>query len=147
MQERVALANKTTGSIFVSLQFSAGREDESGIETLALTPQGASSSDSDTNTDAALSFSGNQRDSENIALATALHASVVRHFKMSDRGVKRSRREELKGFEQPGAVFIAGFLTNPNDAKLIAAESVRLELASRLSQAIMNYRRALQARK
>ncbi len=32
----------------------------------------------------AYSFNGNQRDSENIALATAIHASVVNHFRLVD---------------------------------------------------------------
>jgi N-acetylmuramoyl-L-alanine amidase len=92
----------------------------------------------------ASSFNGNQRDSENIALATAIHASVVHHFRFVDRGVKRARWYVLKGLERPGVLFEGGFVTNINDAKFIAADNFRTELATTLGQAIVNYRRALQ---
>lgn len=140
---RVAYANKIQNSIYVSLHFNSGSSTATGIETFALTPQGASSVYGSRAIDA-YSFSGNQRDSENIALATAIHASVVHHFKFVDRGVKRARWYVLKGLERPGVLFEGGFVTNPNDAKFIAAENFRTELASTLGQAIMNYRRALQ---
>lgn len=140
---RVAYANKIPNSIYVSLHFNSGGSSATGIETFALTPQGASSVYGTRAVDA-YSFNGNQRDSENIALATAIHASVVHHFKFVDRGVKRARWYVLKGLERPGVLFEGGFVTNPNDAKFIAAENFRSELASTLGQAIMNYRRALQ---
>jgi N-acetylmuramoyl-L-alanine amidase len=142
---RVAYANKVPNSIYVSLHFNSGGSSATGIETFALTPQGASSAYGAASTDA-YSFNGNQRDSENIALATAIHASVVHHFRFVDRGVKRARWYVLKGLERPGVLFEGGFVTNPNDAKFIAADNFRQELASTLGQAIMNYRRALQPR-
>ena len=140
---RVAFANKVPNSIYISLHFNSGSSSATGIETFALTPQGASSVYGARQVDA-YSFNGNQRDSENIALATAIHASVVHHFKFVDRGVKRARWYVLKGLERPGVLFEGGFVTNPTDAKYIAAENFRSELAATLCQAIMNYRRALQ---
>lgn len=140
---RVVFANKYANSIYVSLHFNSGGSAATGIETFAFTPQGASSVYGTRAVDA-YSFNGNERDSENIALATAIHASVVHHFKFVDRGVKRARWYVLKGLERPGVLFEGGFLTNPNDAKFIAAENFRTELAATLSQAIMNYRRAVQ---
>lgn len=142
---RVALANKVPNSIYVSLHFNSGGSSATGIETFALTPQGASSVYGTRAVDV-YSFNGNQRDSENIALATAIHAAVVHHFKMVDRGVKRARWYVLKGLERPGVLFEGGFVTNASDAKFIAAENFRTELAATLGQAIMNYRRALQPR-
>jgi N-acetylmuramoyl-L-alanine amidase len=142
---RVAYANKIPNSIYVSLHFNSGLSSATGIETFALTPQGASSAYGARAVDAH-SFNGNQRDSENIALATAIHASVVHHFKLVDRGVKRARWSVLTGLERPGVLFEGGFITNPNDGKFIAAENFRSELAATLGQAIMNYRRALQPR-
>lgn len=142
---RVAIANKVPNSIYVSLHFNSGGSSATGIETFALTPQGGSSVYGARSVDA-YAFNGNQRDSENIALATAIHASVVHHFKMVDRGVKRARWYVLKGLERPGVLFEGGFVTNATDAKFIAADNFRLELASTIGQAIMNYRRALQPR-
>jgi N-acetylmuramoyl-L-alanine amidase len=140
---RVAYANKVPNSIYVSLHFNAGGSHATGIETFALSPQGSSSVYGASTSDGH-SFRGNQRDSENIALATAIHASVVSHFKLVDRGVKRARWHVLRGLERPGVLFEGGFVTNANDAKLIAAENFRTEMASTIAQAIMNYRKALQ---
>jgi N-acetylmuramoyl-L-alanine amidase len=139
---RVQFANKIPNSIYVSLHFNSGPSTGTGIETFALTPQGASSVYGSRTVDA-YSFNGNQRDSENIALATAIHASVVNHFKLVDRGVKRARWYVLKGLERPGVLFEGGFVTSPNDGRLIAAENFRQEMAATLCQAIMNYKRAL----
>jgi N-acetylmuramoyl-L-alanine amidase len=146
LEARVAYANKIPRSIYVSLHFNSGKSTKAtGIETFAFTPQGASSEYGSRSVDAA-SFSGNHRDSENIALATAIHASVVHHFKFVDRGVKRARWYVLKGLERPGVLFEGGFITNATDAKYIAAENFRTELATTIGQAIMNYRRAVQPR-
>jgi N-acetylmuramoyl-L-alanine amidase len=139
---RVQFANKVPNSIYVSLHFNSGPSTGTGIETFALTPQGASSVYGSRQVDA-YSFNGNQRDSENIALATAIHASVVNHFKLVDRGVKRARWYVLKGLERPGVLFEGGFVTSPVDGRLIAAENFRREMAATLCQAIMNYKRAL----
>ncbi len=139
---RVVFANKIPNSIFVSLHFNSGRREATGIETYALSPQGSASNYGVRAVDNS-AFNGNQRDSENIALATAVHAAVVHHFKMVDRGVKRARWSVLTGLERPGILFEGGFVTNPNDARLIAAENFRKELAHTIGDAISNYRRAL----
>lgn len=140
---RVAYANKVPNSIYVSLHFNSGGSAATGIETFALSPQGSASVYGSNSSDA-YAFRGNQRDSENIALATAIHASVVSHFKLVDRGVKRARWHVLRGLERPGVLFEGGFVTNATDARLIAADNFRSELATTIAQAVMNYRRALQ---
>lgn len=142
---RVAMANKIPNSIYISLHFNSGGSSATGIETFAFSPQGSSSIYGARSVDA-LAFTGNSRDSENIALATSIHASVVHRFKLVDRGVKRARWHVLKGLERPGVLFEGGFVTNANDCRLIAADNFRVEMAATIGQAIMNYRRALQPR-
>lgn len=143
---RVAIANKIPNSIYISLHYnSSDGSSATGIETFALSPQGASSIYGARSVDYT-SFRGNERDSENIALATAVHAAVIHHFKLVDRGVKRARWHVLTGLRRPGILFEGGFVTNPNDARLIAADNFRREMAATIAQAIMNYRRALQPR-
>jgi N-acetylmuramoyl-L-alanine amidase len=138
---RVALANQTPESIFISIHFNEGAEDESGIETFALAPQGSSSSDEgDFSNTARL---GNQFDSENIALATAVHAQVVHRFKLIDRGIKRSRSTELTGLNRPGILFKGGFVTNKRECQLIASDQYRKALAEAIGDAVTNYRKAL----
>jgi len=139
---RVAVANKISNSIYVSLHFNSAGTSASGIETFALSPQGSASVYGAREVDA-MAFKGNQRDSENIALATAIHASVIHHFKLVDRGVKRARWYVLKGLQRPGVLFEGGFITNPTEGRLIAAVNFQDELAATIGQAIMNYRRAL----
>ncbi len=140
--DRVLFANKIPNSIFISLHFNSGRGEATGIETYALSPQGSSSIYGARGVDNA-AFHGNQRDSENIALATAVHAAVVHHFKMVDRGVKRARWQVLTGLARPGILFEGGFVTNPNDARLVAADNFRRELAHTIGDAVSNFRRAL----
>ncbi len=138
---RVALANQTLESIFISIHFNEGAENESGIETFALAPQGSSSSDEDDFSNSA--SLGNQFDSENIALATAVHAQVVHRFKLIDRGIKRSRSTELTGLNRPGILFKGGFITNKRECQLIASDQYRDALSEAIGDAVTNYRRAL----
>ena len=139
---RVEIANKVPHSIYVSLHFNSAGSSATGIETYAFSPQGASSEYGASSADS-LAFQGNHRDSENIALATAVHASVVHHFKLVDRGVKRARWYVLKGLQRPGILFEGGFVTSPTDCRLIAADNFRVELAHTIGDAISNYKRAL----
>ncbi|WP_395746516.1 N-acetylmuramoyl-L-alanine amidase [Prosthecobacter sp.] len=136
VEGRVALANEIPGSIYIGLQFRAGEAEECGVETEALSPQGTISKEA---------FTGNARDAENIALATAVHASVISRFKLVDRGVVRSTREELAGLKAPGVVFAGGFVTNAKECERIASEAGRQEMAGALGDAILNYRRAVGA--
>jgi len=141
---RVMKANRTPKSIFISIHFNKGEDDESGIETFALTPQGSSSSDEADFSES--SVEGNQFDSENIALATAVHAQVVHRFKLIDRGIKRSRSSELIGLTRPGILFKGGFLTNPRECQLIASDQYRRAVADAIGDAVVNFRRALNPR-
>jgi len=143
---RVAVANKTPNCIYISLHFNSGGSAATGIETFALSPQGSSSIYGARSVDY-LAFQGNKLDSENIALATAVHAGVVHHFKLVDRGVKRARWQVLKGLTKPGILFEGGFVTNANDGRLIAADNFRQELATTIAQSVINYRNALQPRR
>lgn len=139
---RVEFANKIPNSILISLHFNSAASSATGIETYAFSPQGAASEYGARSVDS-YAFQGNQRDSENIALATAVHATVVHHFKLVDRGVKRARWHVLKGLQRPGILFEGGFVTSPVDGRLIAAENYRTELAHTIGDAVSNYKRAL----
>ena len=133
---RIAIANQTPRSIYIGLQYNAGEDDDTGVETHALSPQGTLSE---------LGFTGNARDSENIALATAIHATVTSRFKLVDRGIVHSNRGELAGLRVPGVVFIGGYVTNAKECQLIASESYRQQLSAAIGDAVMNYRKALES--
>lgn len=140
---RVAVANATPNSIFLSLHFNSGGSAASGIETFALTPQGSSASLERGGGYNANGLTGNSHDSANIALATAVHAMVISKFKFIDRGIKRAQWSVLTGCKRPGILFEGGFVTNGNECRLIASDTYRQAVSSSIADAVVNYRTAL----
>lgn len=140
---RVAIANATPRSIFLSLHFNSGGSAASGIETFALTPQGSSASLERGGGYNYNGLTGNSHDSANIALATAVHAMVISRFKFVDRGIKRAQWSVLTGCKRPGILFEGGFVTNGNECRLIASDTYRQSVSGAIADAIVNYRTAL----
>ena len=140
---RVAIANATPRSIFISLHFNSGGSAASGIETFALTPQGSAASLERGGGFNYNGLTGNSHDSANIALATAVHAMVISRFKFVDRGIKRAQWSVLTGCKRPGILFEGGFVTNGNECRLIASDTYRTSVASAIADAVVNYRTAL----
>ncbi len=141
LTKRVLIANKIPKAIFVSLHFNAGKPGASGIETFALSPYGTRSTN-----DGQLQgrkLQGNQRDAENIALATAVHAKVMNHIRALDRGVKRAQFSVLSGIDMPAILFEGGFLTHRKESQWIAREDYRGALAKAVAGGIANYHRAV----
>ena len=140
---RVAAANAAPSSIFVSVHFNSGGSHAQGVETYALAPQGTNRSRKEDNENDAVRFRGNSRDSENIALATAVHASMLYQLKAVDRGVLRDRWFLLKGIQTPGILVEGGFITSPAECAKIHTPQYRERLAGSIAAGIMNYRNAL----
>jgi N-acetylmuramoyl-L-alanine amidase len=140
---RARFANAIPRSVFISLHFNSSGAAASGIETFALTPQGSSSTSMGAREWDVRAFSGNMRDAENIALATAVHAMVIHRYKLVDRGIKRARWSVLTGCNRPGILFEGGFVTNEKDGRLIASQLYRDGLANAITDALLNYRAAL----
>jgi hypothetical protein len=86
---------------------------------------------------------GNERDSENIALATAVHANCLYRLRGIDRGVKRDRFDVLTGIERPGILVEGGFVSNPAEGAKIHRPEYRENLADAIFGGIQNYRKAL----
>ncbi len=146
LELRAAFASHQSGAIFVSVHFNAGmRADAEGIETYCLAPRGVPSSN-----DAALSLVdfrpcvGNTRDAENIALATAMHTSLITRLGVGDRGIKRARFVVLKDSLIPGVLIEGGFLTNAVDEARIANPAFRQNLAQAIVAGIGAYNRAVE---
>ena len=87
--QRVSFANRIPDAIFVSIHFNSFvNSTAKGIETYALSPRGSGTHNSRGVRNNFLE--GNRRDSENIALATAVHAAVMKKTQAEDRGIKRT---------------------------------------------------------
>ena len=142
---RVAIANQTPKSIFLSFHFNSGGAAATGIETWALTPQSAAATISRGGGFNVNGVTGNKQDSANIALATAVHANVISRFKFVDRGIKRAQWSVLTGCKRPGILFEGGFVTNGAECQLVASETYRQQVSAAIGDAVVNYRKALES--
>ena len=146
LQERVDIANSVKeNAIFVSLHFNSGGSHARGIETFTLSPPGVSHYGANLKASDAVARTGNEHDSANIALATALHGSVLRRLGENtlDRGIKRARFSVLSGVKHPAVLFEGGFMSHPYEARLIANESYQAAIAQGMMDAIARYRYAV----
>ena len=125
------------------MHFNAGGAG-TGLETYTLAPRGVPSMAADGPSITDLTpCPGHANDAENMALATATHAAMVVRSRMWDRGIKRARFVVIRDITIPGVLVEGGFLTNLNDARLIATPAYRQSIAAAILQAVQNYRRAV----
>lgn len=146
LQDRVNIANSVSeNAIFISLHFNSGSRSARGIETFTLSPPGVSHYGTGLKASDAQAKIGNEHDSANIALATALHGSVLRRLGNNtfDRGIKRARFSVLSGVRHPAVLFEGGFMSHPYEARLIANESFQAAIAAGIVDAITRYRFAV----
>lgn len=140
--QRVSFANRIPDAIFVSIHFNSFvNSTAKGIETYALSPRGSGTHNSRGVRNNFLE--GNRRDSENIALATAVHAAVMKKTQAEDRGIKRDRFTVLAGLSMPAVLLEGGFLSNPAEAKKIASTSYLSIISQGITNGIVTYRNAL----
>ncbi len=144
LQDRVAYANRVEGAIFISIHFNWINSTRArGIETYSLAPQGTATTNDGAKPGDDRSFSGNTRDAENIALATAVHSHCVRRTGAPDRGIKRDRFTVLCGINKPAILLEGGFISNPTEARLIASDAYLSKLAAATAEGIVKYRNAV----
>lgn len=135
--ERVAIANRTPDSLFVSIHHNSGRSSASGIETFTLAPHGTTSPFARTRRTEDLA--GNNQDSENIALATAVHSHSIHTTSAIDRGIQRARFSVLCTIRRPAILFEGGFVTNPQEGSKISSPSYQDTLAKCICDGIVRY--------
>ncbi len=146
LQERVEIANAVReNAIFISLHFNSGGRDARGIETFTLSPPGVAHYGAGYKSSDAFARRGNEHDSANIALATAVHGCILRELgdNTFDRGIKRARFSVLSGIRHPAILFEGGFMSHPYEARLIANEKYQNALALGIGKAIMKYKFAV----
>lgn len=137
---RVAFANEVKADLFISLHFNsaAPSREQNGLETFCLTPQGMPSTlTREYEDNAALSFTNNMFDSENLSYAMAIHRSILKIAGPTDRGVRRARfLGVLRGQNRPAVLVEGGYLSNPREAEQIADPAYRQKLAEAVAAAI-----------
>lgn len=143
LEQRAAFANQFRDAMFVCLHFNAGSDFGTGIETYTLAPRFVPSTGDDSPTASCmLPCAGNVEDPENMALATAMHASLLSRLPMVDRGIKRARFCVLRLTTIPAVLIEGGFVSNPQEASRIATPAYRQAEAEAIALAIQNYQTA-----
>ena len=137
LQQRVDIANRIPDSIFVSIHHNSGRSAASGIETFTLAPQGTTSPFARSRRFEDLA--GNNQDSENIALATAVHSRAIRSSGAIDRGIQRARFSVLCSIRRPAILFEGGFVSNPAECSRMATPRYQDLLADSICKGIDAY--------
>ncbi len=145
LEDRAAFANRFLNAVFISVHFNkSGGGGASGIETFALAPRGVPSMDDENFSYSDLKLHpGHGQDAENIALSTALHSSMLRHMRLTDRGIKRARFVVIRDIRIPGVLLEGGFMNHPVDGKLIASPAYRDAFARAILEGVGRYRSAV----
>ncbi len=139
LQERVDVANAVKESaIFVCIHFNWGERAARGIETFTLSPPGVTHYGRDFVPADNLTRAGNEHDSANIALATAVHGTLLRQLLNNtfDRGIKHARWSVLSGVRHPAILLEAGFVSHPFEARLIETEAYQNTVANSIMYAV-----------
>ena len=144
LTDRPVIARRRGADLFVSLHFNsadrAGARNVQGVETYAMTPLRASSTNARGEGAGAGMFPGNRNDSRNMLLAYQIQRAMVRKIPAEDRGVRRARFAVLRNAEMPAVLVEAGFMTHPTECKRIYDPIQRKRIAQTIADGILAYR-------
>lgn len=148
LQDRTAIANEQQSCVFVSIHFDeAGRAAATGIETFyaahPISEPGRVAS--------WLPFlqrtSSEPPNVESQSLATFIQESLVAHTQAVNRGTRPQQFFVIANVRHPAVLVEGGFLTNKDDVAKLANEDYREQMATAISEGIINYRATLQAQR
>lgn len=146
LQNRVDFANKFPNAVFISLHFNSGGGGRAqGIETFTLSPKGVAHYGRGLKASDFREKPGNNNDSANVALATAVHSTVIKNTGRRDRGIRRARYSVLTGVRHPAILLEGGFLSNRTEGSLIKRADYQDRLAYSIAEAVVKYKLATEA--
>ena len=118
LEERAALANHLSADIFISIHCNSFVTREmGGTETyIARTPS-----------------------AESIVLASEIQANLVNEIKLFDRGVKYEEFSVLVNTEMPAVLVEVAFISNIEEAKLLADDGFQAKSAAGMYNGILTY--------
>lgn len=147
LQQRVDYANRYPNAVFISLHFnSASSSQANGIETFTLSPKGVAHYGRGLKASDYTNKPGNNNDSANIALATAIHGNCIKNTGRADRGIRRARYSVISGVKHPAILLEGGFLSNRTDGAYIKRSDYQDRLAYSIAEAVMKYKLAIQGK-
>ena len=138
LEPQAEFANRKKADLFLTVHYNAVADvDPKGVETFALTPAGAISTNGGSpnpKTD------GNQNDHYNMALAHQVHKSILNKTDFEDRGIRRASFMVLRHLNMPGILIEGGFMSNTSDAKKIFSAAHRKIVARAIADGVVNYK-------
>jgi N-acetylmuramoyl-L-alanine amidase len=148
LEERVDFANRFSNAVFISIHFNSS-SGGAGVESYALAPAGVISNASQeghlVDSDKQMN-EGNAFDAQNMALAAAVHASVLARVSVFDRGVRHARFHVLRNMRIPAVLLEGGFLSHSVEGQRIATAQYRQQMGIAIAQAVQNYDAAINFR-
>lgn len=127
----------TNASLFVSLHANhANKHEVSGVETHRIDCNLLSKLEVKNLSDCHETYKNNDK------LAQIVHREMIniaKHYAVIDRKIKRSVAQVLLGVEMPAVLIELGFLSNPQEAKLLSSQEYQLQLAQGISNGINSY--------
>lgn len=151
LTDRPRVASRHGADLLVSLHFNsadrAGAAGVQGIETYAMTPAGASSTNARGEGAGTGAFRGNRQDAKNVLLAYHVQRALVRQLPAADRGVRRARFVVLRDATMPAVLVEAGFMTNVSDSRRIYDPAQRRRIAAAIADGILTYRALVEGAK
>lgn len=142
LSERARIANQYPDYVFISVHYNSAHHAAHGVETYALTPQGAGSTSSAGHVRHSdhKAYDGNKNDIHNIVLANCIHREMAGlHSKKGDRGLKRARFVVLRECEVPSVLVEGGFMTSPLDRVLIEGDTYQKKVAEAIYRGLVAY--------
>lgn len=139
---RAQVANWRKADLFISLHVNAAQDKSvSGLETYALTPDGAPSTSS--SQVVWTRYSGNANELNNLALAHSIQQQMLKKTKAKDRGVKRARFVVLREVKCPAVLVEVGFISNYAEERKLGSRSYLDALARGIADGVLRYHRAI----
>ena len=143
LEPQAAIARRAKADLFITVHYNAVDDaDPKGIETFALTPAGAVSTNGGTPNQRS---DGNKQDSHNLLLAYQVHKSMLKATDFEDRGIRRAGFMVLRHLTMPGILIEGGFMSNPLDARKIYSAEHRRVMARAIADGVAQYRRLVES--
>jgi len=159
LEERTAFANRNGADLFVSIHVNAALNREaSGVETFFLS---FDATDDDARRVAAfenrivktaedrvdgddiqvilLDLASTEAHHESSRLAEDVHLSVLEHSGRENRGVKQAPFTVLVGATMPAVLVEAGFISNPEEERLLSSRKEQARIAEAIADGIMGF--------
>lgn len=147
LENRSIMANNWGADIFISIHVNSTTSSKpNGYETYILANVGQLSTSmnksSMTKSDwdfINATYLGNKNDKNNLLLGYAIHRRTSKTSRIKDRGLRRARYNVLRGVTMPAALVECGYISSPQDLKLLKTADYRERCARGIYQGICDY--------